>query len=291
MVHSIVILSHMGFDHDDGSDIHIVPSLRNSKVSAILGGHTHDALDPPYIVDGITTCNAGAYGVNVNKVTLTRNAHGSIEVRAKLLPQDHGVPESERLLAARTQELKAILPLQEERLRLPAVTIAASRTLPSGAHKDREWALLTAALRASARVASDGIQMVPYLYVLGQLPEGDVISHLDVLTAYPNAERLVEMDIKGSNLKQLIKLEDQLVFYFAALPACIRDGHEVTANELDDERMYTVIVSELVSEGGLGWTVVREMETTVRALEVTCAELVWEYLEHVQAGEAKVPQA
>jgi 5'-nucleotidase len=276
MVHSIVILSHMGFDHDDTSDIHIVPALRNTRVSAILGGHTHDALDPSVNVDGITTSNAGAYGVNVNKVTLTRNAHGSLEVRAKLLPQDQRVPESERLLAARAQELQAILPLREDRLRLP--DLAASQTMSSGVHKDREWGLLTEALRAADNAATDGIQMVPYLYVLGQLPEADMISHLDVLTAYPNAEQLVEIAVQGAQLKQLIELQARLVFYFAAVPVWVHDGRAVALDELDDDRTYQVIVSELVAEGGLDWTVLRGLETPARPLGVTCAELVWNYL-------------
>jgi len=279
LVHSIVILSHMGFDHDDTSDIHIVPALRNSKVSAILGGHTHDALDPAVVADGITTCNAGSYGVNVNRVTLTRNAHGSMEVRAKLLPQDHSVPENARLLAARAEEFRAILPLQEERAPLPVLTA-------SQAPKAREWALLTAALRASQKVAGEGIQMVAYLYLLGQLPAGDSLSHLDVLTTYPNAEQLVELSLTGTDLRRLIELQPQFVFYFAARPAWMQDGHPVVVNELDDERMYQVIVSELVSEGGLGWTMLREMHTSVRPLGVTCAELVWDYLEHIQSGDA-----
>ena len=78
--------------------------------------------------------------------------------------------------------------------------------------------------------------MVPYLYVLGQLPETDMISHLDVLTAYPNAEQLMEMDIPGSQLKQLIELQPGLVYYFAAVPVWVQDGRAVSLDEIDDDR-------------------------------------------------------
>jgi hypothetical protein len=122
--------------------------------------------------------------------------------------------------------------------------------------------------------------MVPFLYLIGQLPaEIDTISHLDVLTAYPNTERLMQIDLKGSSLKQLIGLQTRLNFYYSALPVWLRDGLEVSVDQLDDERSYEVIVSELASEGGLGWTVLSEVETKVRPLEVTCAEVVWDYLE------------
>jgi 2',3'-cyclic-nucleotide 2'-phosphodiesterase (5'-nucleotidase family) len=278
MVHSIIILSHLGFDNADDSDIHLIPALRSSKVSAILGGHSHEALDPAYVIDGIVACNAGAHGVNVNKVTFTRNAHGSVAVRAKLLPQDRSVPESERLLAARREELQALLPLQEDRVPLPPLPIVTRKAPPSGPDKDRELTLLTTALRNSGKAAADGIQMVPYLYLLGRLPDNGTISHLEVLTAYPNAERLMEMDIAGSQLKEVIGLQTRLRFYFAALPVWLHSGHEVSVDELDDERIYKVVVSQLVSEGGLDWTVLRDIDTQIRPLAVTCAEVVWNYL-------------
>jgi 5'-nucleotidase len=284
MVHTIVVLSHLGFDSDDGSDIHLIPALRNTRVSAILGGHSHEALDPAYVIDGITLCNAGAHGVNVNRVTVTRNAHGSVEIRSKLLPQDHTVPASARLLAARAAELEALQPLQAEVLPLPTFPIVADKTAPAGRERDRELGLLTAALRTSGKAAEDGIQMVPYLYVLGQLPNTDTISHLDVLTAFPNAERLMELDIPGSDLKQLIALQPQLNFVYSARPVWLQGGHLVALDALDDERIYKVVVSELASEGGLDWTVLRNKDTSVRSLDVTCAELVWDYLNKVQAG-------
>ena len=139
--------------------------------------------------------------------------------------------------------------------------------------------LITAALRTSTQAADYRIQMVPYLYVIGQLPQNGTVSHLDVLTAYPNAERLLEIDLEGASLKQLIGLQARLNFYYSALPVWIQGGHEVTPDELDDERIYPVVVSQLAAEGGLGWTVLQEIETKVRPLDVTCAELVWDYLE------------
>jgi hypothetical protein len=105
-----------------------------------------------------------------------------------------------------------------------------------------------------------------------------MISHLDVLTAYPNAEQLVEITVPGALLKQLIQLQARLVYYFAAVPVWVQDGRGVALEELDDDRTYLVIVSELVAEGGLDWTVLRGLATDARPLGVTCAELVWDYL-------------
>jgi 5'-nucleotidase len=277
-VHTIIILSHLGFDNDYDSDIHLIPALRGTKVSTILGGHSHEALDPAYVIDGITACNAGAHGVNVNHVTLSRNANGSIVVRAKLLPQDCGVPSSERLLSARRDELGPFQALRETRVRMAPLEVVASRTPPTGASRDREMSLLTRALAVSPKLDASGVSMVPYLYVIGQLPEADTVSRLDVLTSYPNTERLVEVALPGGVLSELITLQGQLKFYFSALPVWFGTGLEVTPAEIDGDVVYKVVMSELAAEGGLGWTPLQHANAHVRALEVTCADVVWEYL-------------
>jgi hypothetical protein len=164
------------FATEDFSDVNLIPALRNSRVAAILGGHTYEALDPAPVIDGIMACNAGAHAINVNKVTLTRTGYGSISVQSKLVAQDHAVPSSDSFLAARTHEQRQLEPLQEEHLRLTDI---------SG---DRALMLLIGALRNCAKAAPDAIAMVARLYMLNPLPESDTVSHLEVMTAYPNAE-------------------------------------------------------------------------------------------------------
>jgi hypothetical protein len=46
------------------------------------------------------------------------------------------------------------------------------------------------------------MQMVPYLYVPGQLPDGDVVSHLEVLAAYINVEALARACAAPDQLEQ-----------------------------------------------------------------------------------------
>jgi 2',3'-cyclic-nucleotide 2'-phosphodiesterase (5'-nucleotidase family) len=278
LVHTIVVLSHLGFDNDYDSDIHLIPALRGTKVSAILGGHTHEALDPAYVIDGITTCNAGAHGVNVNHVTLTRNANESIVVRSKLVPQDCGVPSSERFLSARANELSPFQELRETRVRMTPVEVVASRTPPTGASRDREMTLLTRAIGNSPKLDASGVAMVPYLYVIGQLPESDTVSRLDVLAAYPNAEQLVEVSLSGGELRELITLQNELRFYFSALPVWLSSGLEVAPDQLDNDAVYNVVMSELAAEGGLGWRPLQQVNVPVRPSGMTCADVAWDYL-------------
>jgi len=266
-VHTIVLLSHLGFETEDFSDVQLIPALRGSKVSLILGGHTHEALDPAPVIDGIKACNAGAHGVNVNKVTLTRNAYGSISIQSKLLPQDIAVRESQPLLAARANELATLQPLDDERVPLPALTGGA-----------RHLVLLRSALDYRGNTSPEAIAMVAFLYMLNPLPESESVSHLEVMTAYPNAEQLVEVDVDGALLKALIGSQASMKFYFSAQPVWVANGRTVDVLELDDARTYNVVMSELCAEGGLGWSLLADRRLEARPLQMNCAELVWGYL-------------
>jgi 5'-nucleotidase len=267
LVHTIVILSHLGFETEDFSDVHLIPALRGTGVAAILGGHTHEALDPAPVIDGICVCNAGAHGINVNQVTLGRTANGSIQVQSRLLAQNQTVPDSEPLLAARAAEVDRLRPLQDERVRLPA--------LDGG---QRELALLVAALRHSGRTAPEAVALVANLYMLNPLPASETVSHLDVLTAYPNAEQLVELELDGAQLKELIAFQAGVRFALRAEAVWLANGGPVSLSELDDATVYTLVLSELSAEGGLGWTVLQNRPADVHPLRTSCAELVWTYL-------------
>jgi hypothetical protein len=48
---------------------------------------------------------------------------------------------------------------------------------------------------------------------------------------------------------------------------------------LDDAATYTVVSTQLVAEGGLDWNVPATVGPNVRTLGVTCADVVWSYLE------------
>jgi len=267
LVHSIVILSHLGFKTEDFSDTDLIPSIKSSKVAAILGGHSHEALSPAPVIDGIVVCNAGAHGVNVNRLTLTRSALGSISVQARLLPQDETVPESAKFLAVRGDELARLQPLRDERVVLP--------TLPGA---DRQLQLLVAAVRASGKATVGAIAMIGRLYMLNPLPDADSVSHLEVMTAYPNAEQLMEISIDGGRLKELIRNLSGVNFFLGAAPVLLATGDDVVAEDLEESRTYNVVMSELSAEGGLGWTALQDLDVKARPLAVTCADLVWSYL-------------
>jgi 5'-nucleotidase len=283
MVDTIIIVSHLGFQGHGMGDRELAPKLAGTKVSVILGGHTHEALDPAPIISGILVCNAGAYGANINEVKLFRGQSGAIEIRARLLPQDETIAADPVVEEVRLELAEAFTAYQNTIFTIPELPeLEGAVKIKYGEHdfsKDREWVLLARALREAGNIEPDAILMVAILYVLGQLPtDKEKISLAELVTVYPNIERLVEVEISGADLKELILFQPSLVFYQQAQPVLLSEESLVKPEQLEDETTYKLIVTELLAEGGLGWKPFPAVAKSTRVLEYTCLEVITDYL-------------
>ena len=285
----VIVLSHLGFDPGElmelmpagqtpkmmlENDRRLVAQLKGTKVAAILGGHTHDALAPTPVLAGIAVCNAGAYGRKVGEMKLGLSADGVVEVRHALIDQDVSVAEDATLVEARERERELFAASMEQSVLLPAGAVP----VPELTAKQRQDSLLARALQASADVTDSSIMFIPQLYLLGELPESERLRLVDVRVAYPNAEKLVEITLDGADLTRLLQLQEQLMFFEAATPVRLANQQPVSVADIDADAIYAIITSELEAEGGLGWTVFPAAAKSIRALDITCAEVVWSYL-------------
>jgi 5'-nucleotidase len=75
-----IILSHLGL----GTDRSIAQHWPN--IAAILGGHTHDTLAQPEIVNGVPIAHPGAYAAHVGRLELAVDGGASRFVSYELLP-------------------------------------------------------------------------------------------------------------------------------------------------------------------------------------------------------------
>lgn len=284
MVDTIIIISHLGFQGHGLGDRVLAPKLAGTKVSLILGGHTHDALDPAPVISGIVVCNAGAYGANINEVKLTRGPGGALEIRTRLLPQDENIAPDPEVEVVRQELAESFASYQNTLFPIPELPeLEGASPIKFGNYnfsKDREWALLARALRKAGNLEPKAVMMVSILYVLGHLStEETTISLAELVTVYPNIERLVEVEISGADLKEIIQLQPSLVFYQQAQPILLSDESLVRPETLQNEATYKLIVTELLAEGGLGWKTFPAMVKAARRLEYSCLEVIKKYLE------------
>jgi hypothetical protein len=120
--------------------------------------------------------------------------------------------------------------------------------------------------------------MVPLLYVLGSLPSGEQATLAEIMTAYPNIEYLVEAEINGKVLKELLILQSSLLYYQYAQPFRLSDETEILLEQVEESSNYLIITSELVCEGGLGWELMPTSILSSRSLDVTCLQVILNYL-------------
>lgn len=287
LVDTIILISHLGFEGHGMGDRDLAPRLVGSKVSVILGGHTHEAQDPAPTIGGIVVCNAGAYGANVNQIRLKQVAPDMVEVRTRLLAQDEAVAEEPGVAALRDRLAQAFQPLFETRFSLPSLPGLGEDGLQVSFKKfsfnrDNEFILLARALREIGPVDPSGLSLIPFLYVLGQLPKpGNGVTLAELRVGYPNIEQLVELELQGHALKELLNLQSSLMFYQQALPLWLASESRVKPAQLDDNAVYRAVTTELVAEGGLGWQPLPGYIKSVRPLELTCAEVVQLYLQTI----------
>lgn len=77
---AVILLSHNGMD----VDLKLASRVRG--IDAILGGHTHDAIPAPVLVDKTLVTNAGSNGKFIGVLDLKVNASGVADYRYRLLP-------------------------------------------------------------------------------------------------------------------------------------------------------------------------------------------------------------
>jgi hypothetical protein len=101
----------------------------------------------------------------------------------------------------------------------------------------------------------------------------------ELAEVYPNIEQLVELEISGKDLKELLDFQSSLLFYAQGLPLWLANQRRVRPEQLDDNKTYKVISTELVAEGGLGWQPLPGKIQASRVLPFTCKEAIHQYLE------------
>ena len=120
--------------------------------------------------------------------------------------------------------------------------------------------------------------MVPFFYVLGTLPTGEQATLAEIMTVYPNIEYLVEAEINGKVLKELIALQSSLLYYQQARPIRLSDETEMHLEQVDENNIHSIVTSELICQGDLGWGLTPTDIISSRSLDVTCLQVVRGYL-------------
>jgi 2',3'-cyclic-nucleotide 2'-phosphodiesterase (5'-nucleotidase family) len=71
---TLIVLSHLGLRHDR------LLAQRVPRLELILGGHSHDTLTEPELVEGVPIVHAGPYGAFASRTELAKSASGRARI-------------------------------------------------------------------------------------------------------------------------------------------------------------------------------------------------------------------
>ncbi|HNR01360.1 MAG TPA: bifunctional UDP-sugar hydrolase/5'-nucleotidase [Anaerolineaceae bacterium] len=96
----VILLSHLG----QKQDIELLESV--TGVDVVIGGHSHDRVNPPLLVNGALILQAGQYGEVLGRLDLDINKYSGRIRRysAQLIPVEDSTPEDAEVLEAVSQQ-------------------------------------------------------------------------------------------------------------------------------------------------------------------------------------------
>lgn len=246
-VDEVIALTHVGYDSANPP----TPSDRDlaqasEDIDIIIGGHSHTTIDPAaaktpeYYVknaagDSVLVVQTGSKGLYLGEITLDLD---SMRPSYRLIPVDSRLdnridPEAAALLA---KYRKGVDALKMEKIGKMA------QEMPHGSHLIVNW-VADVMLEKGKELTDRNVDVA--LVNKGGIRRGLPAGHITkehILTMLPFDNKLVVMEIKGSDLKAAFDVFAQ------------RNGDGISAGfnpaEIDPDRTYTLVTIDYLANGG-----------------------------------------
>lgn len=246
-VDEVIALTHVGYDSANPP----TPSDRDlaqasDDIDIIIGGHSHTTIDPAaaktpeYYVknaagDSVLVVQTGSKGLYLGEITLDLD---SMRPSYRLIPVDSRLdnridPEAAALLA---KYRKGVDALKMEKIGKMA------QEMPHGSHLIVNW-VADVMLEKGKELTDRNVDVA--LVNKGGIRRGLPAGHITkehILTMLPFDNKLVVMEIKGSDLKAAFDVFAQ------------RNGDGISAGfnpaEIDPDRTYTLVTIDYLANGG-----------------------------------------
>lgn len=246
-VDEVIALTHVGYDTANPP----TPSDRDiarasEDIDIIIGGHSHTTIDPAaaktpeYYVDNaagdpVLVVQAGSKGLYLGEITLDLD---SMRPSYRLIPVDSRLdnridPEAAALLA---KYRKGVDALKMEKIGKMA------QEMPHGSHLTVNW--VADVMLEKGKELTDrhvDVALVNKGGIRRGLPAGHITKE-HILTMLPFDNKLVVMEIKGSDLKAAFDVFAQ------------RNGDGISAEfnpaDIDPDRTYVLVTIDYLANGG-----------------------------------------
>lgn len=245
-----IALTHLAFA-DDQMVLHKLKKLR-----LVMGGHEHE--HNYFTSRKAAIAKADANAKSMYRHLVFRDGHGKLQIQSDLLMVDSTVAQDETIAAAvKEWESKAYAAFREAGLEPDAVvyhtkepldgTEASVRSKQTNLGNLISKAMLAASPQADAAIFNSGSIRID------DMVDG-VITQLDVIRILPFGGKLLEVDLDGALLNQLLQVGSSIKGsggYLQLSPNLVFDGKnwQVNGNMVDPAKTYKIVSLEFLFSG------------------------------------------
>lgn len=270
----LIAIMHMGVDASSEFTSERIARETNG-IDLIVDGHSHTALAEGIRIKNTLIVQAGCYEFCLGKATIEVENHKIISKHAELLSKD---------------DLTAIAPIPDKKIldTLKIVNKNADKLLDEVvAHSDKEISSDRLLVRRNecelGNLAADSIRWATKADIAtinggnlrADLPFGDIRKR-DIMAIFPFGNTVRVAEIKGSILREV--LEHSVEFYPASFGGFLNvsgmtfsydpskppknrvKSISVAGKPLDDEKIYTIAISDFHSAGGDGYSMLTNLK-------------------------------
>lgn len=306
----IVLLSHSGLSRD------IQTAKTISGVDVIVGGHSHDFLEEPLLVNNegrkVLIVQAGEFGIKLGKLDIDFDKNGIKTFNGELVLLDDTIEPDSKTQKKINEIEKDVCLLKTQKISTTKVKIdATTESLRSGLANS--GALILESLK---RVSPDSdIAIMNSGAIRGNkiIPKG-AITRFDVMELLPFNNKIAELEVTGAFIKSLLEtsIKDMTVEnlssrnflqtagvsydvdllepaqkYDANAQKLIQEGNRVkniTINnkQLDFNKKYKIVTNEFLAKGGDGFFQFQndDMVKSLLIKDYTVVNVVCDYLKN-----------
>jgi len=252
-VEFLIALTHLGKE----ADIKLAQAV--PEIDLIIGGHSHDALQPPLTVGNTLICQAGSQGLYLGQVDMVVDDGQIIKWRGFLRPVDAGY--------ALRPDVQEVIDLYDQTIQKEIKQVIAQAKVALNGEREAVRSGETNLGNLLADIAREFTQTDVALLngggIRASIPQGPITIE-DVMRVLPFGNKLAKVDLTGRQLRAALKFDAALVrphggFLQVSGLNLIIDGQtlsEVTVagQPLDPDQTYSVTTNEFLLSGGNGYT-------------------------------------
>ncbi len=252
-----IALTHLGKE----ADIKLAQAV--PEIDLIIGGHSHDALQPPLTVGNTLICQAGSQGLYLGQVDMVVDDGQIIKWRGFLRPVDAGY--------ALRPDVQEVIDLYDQTIQKEIKQVIAQAKVALNGEREAVRSGETNLGNLLADIAREFTQTDVALLngggIRANISQGPITIE-DVMRVLPFGNKLAKVDLTGRQLRAVLEFDAALVrphggFLQVSGLNLIIDGQtlsEVTVagQPLDPDQTYSVTTNEFLLSGGNGYTMLAD---------------------------------